>query len=145
MEQQPKLVKSVYSEPYYIEEKHKKNLSLQDLENRINSQSKRINKLQQKLNQIVNNQRYYINKRLPDILKREKAKADFVDVYKHATNILKAFTEKDKISFLSKSKDPELKETRYIGLFTNGEMYKLRLFLADKRERKFKEKVNLDK
>ncbi len=140
MEQKSKLVNSVYSEPSYVE----KVKSLTELYARIDKQAQQIKALRLKVSQILSNQRYYINKRLPKILKREEIKQKFNSTYLHATQILKAFTEKDKISFISRSKDPERKEKRYIGLFTNGEMHKLRLFLADKRERKFKEKKKVD-
>lgn len=136
MNQKPKLVESVYSEPYYVEDPK----TLAQLYVRLDNQSLQIKALRIKITQILSNHRYYIQKRLPKVLEREKIKQKFNKTYIHATQVLKAFTDKDRISFISRSKDPKKKEKRYIGLFTNGEMYKLRLFLADKRDRKFKEK-----
>lgn len=136
MNPKPKLIKPGYSEPYYVEAPK----DLAQLYVRLDKQAQQIKALWLKVSQILSNQRYYINKRLPKVLEREKIKQKFNNTYLHATQVLKAFTEKDKISFVSRSKDPNRKESRYIGLFTNGEMHKLRLFLADKRKRKFKEK-----
>ncbi len=136
MNQNPKLVESIYSEPYYVKEAK----TLAQLYVRLDNQSQQIKKLRDRLTQIIANQRYYIQKRLPQVLEREKIKQKFNKTYFQATQVLRAFTDKDRISFISRSKDPEKKEKRYIGLFTNGEIHKLRLFLADKRNRKFKEK-----
>lgn len=119
--------------------------NVHSLKKELDKQTQQIKALRLKVSSILSNQRYYINKRLPKVLKREDIKQKFNNTYRHATQVLKAFTDKDKISFISRSKDPKKKEKRYIGLFTNGEIHKLRLFLADKRERKFKDTIDLDK
>lgn len=48
------------------------------LEKRINSQSRRIHKLQIKFANYVTNHQDYVRKRLPDVIKREKIKADYL-------------------------------------------------------------------
>lgn len=97
--------------------------------NRLDSQSRRIEKLQRKLAQIQVNHRYYINKRLPDVLKREKAKIQFSVLLQKAERLLRAFG-KTNLAITSNSKDPEKRQQRSVGLFTHVEMQRLRRLLT---------------
>lgn len=100
----------------------------QRLNERLDSQSKRIRDLQEKLSQIISNNKYYAKHRLPDVLKREKAKVSFSTELNKARVILKSLG-KNRFMFASNSKDPKKREERYIGMFTHLEMTKLRRFL----------------
>jgi len=106
------------------------------LQNRLDSQSKRIEKMHSKLAQIVTNQRYYINKRLPGILQRAKIRSTFTNEYKRVKNILSTFG-KEHFVIISTSKNGDIKKRRYIGMFTHVEMQRLRRFL-EKDLRQFK-------
>lgn len=113
-----------------IKKKEKKHSSteIKRLHDRIDSQSKRINKLQKKLAQIISNQGHYLRVRLPNVLKNEERKATFSEQLKKAETILKAFN-RNNLSFVSTSKDTKKRNSRSIGLFTHTEMQRLRRFL----------------
>lgn len=118
-------------EPKGQSPKKEKKYSLSDiklLNQRLNSQSKRIRNLQKKLTQILSNQKHYLKIRLPDVLKREKRKVEFSQELQKAKRVLKTFG-KNTFSFLSKSKDINKRNERHIGLFTYIEMQRLRQFL----------------
>lgn len=97
------------------------------LNQRLNSQSKRIRKLQEKLSQIISNQKHYLKIRLPDVLKREKIRVNFAAELEQARKLLKSLN-KQRFTFLSNSKDAEKRKNRYIGMFTHEEMLRLRRF-----------------
>lgn len=112
-----------------------RNLTVKDLnyiKQRLNSHSKRIEKVHSKLAQIIENQRYYINKRLPGILERAKVRGTFTNEYKRVKEILSTFG-KEHFVIVSNSKNGNLKKQRYIGMFTHVEMQRLRRFLAKDR------------
>lgn len=121
-----------------------RNLTVRDLnciKNRLDSQSRRIEKMHSKLAQIVENQRYYINKRLPGILERAKVRGTFTNEYKRVKEILSTFG-KENFIIVSNSKNGNLKKQRYIGMFTHVEMQRLRRFL-EKDRRMFREDVKI--
>ena len=99
------------------------------LNDRLDSQSKRINKLQSKLAQTLVNQRYYMQKRLPLVLERERAKIGFSEALRRAEQVLRVF-DKNRLFLMSNSRNKELKKERYIGMFTHVEMQRLRNLLA---------------
>jgi tRNA U38,U39,U40 pseudouridine synthase TruA len=96
--------------------------------NRLDSQSRRIEKLQSKLAQIISNHRYYVQKRLPAVLEREQTKVRFSVVLKKAEQVLRSFG-KHHFTLLSKSKDSQKRQDRFVGLFTHVEMQRLRRLL----------------
>lgn len=98
------------------------------LNQRLNSQSQRIRKLQEKLSQIISNYKHYLKYRLPDVLKREKARVNFAAELYQARNLLKSLN-KQRFTFLSNSKNEEKRKQRYIGMFTHIELQRLRRLL----------------
>lgn len=96
---------------------------------RLDSHSRRISKLQDKLAQIISNQRHYLKFRLPDVLKKEKARTSFATELNQARILLKSLN-KQRFTFLSNSKDEEKRKNRYIGMFTHVEMQRLRNLLG---------------
>lgn len=95
---------------------------------RLDSQSKRITKLQEKLAQILSNQKHYLKVRLPDVLKREKVRVNFAAELEQARKLLKSL-DKKRFTFLSNSKNKEKREQRHIGMFTQIELQRLRRLL----------------
>lgn len=98
------------------------------LNQRLDSHSRRIKKLSDKLSQIVSNQQHYLKLRLPDVLKREKTRASFSHELILARQLLKSLN-KQRFAFLSNSKNEEKRKDRYIGMFTHIEMQRLRRLL----------------
>ena len=98
------------------------------LNQRLNSQSLRIRKFQEKLAQIVSNQRHYLKLRLPNVLKKEEARVNFATELTQARKLLKSLG-KQRFTFLSNSKNEEKRKSRYIGMFTHEEMQRLRRLL----------------
>jgi hypothetical protein len=125
------LKESIKSEPSKNQSSIKEKFSLYEiklLNQRLNSHSQRIHKLQDKLAQILSNHKHYLKIRLPDVLKREKARARYSAELDQARNLLKSLNKK-RFTFLSNSKDEEKRRNRYIGMFTHVEMERLRRLL----------------
>jgi hypothetical protein len=106
---------------------------LKQLTNRINSQSKRIRKLNQKLARIETYRKYYQKHRLDKVIEREKTKSSFCGEMKRATKVLSHFRKNFFISNISKSRTKK----RYIGLFTHVEMQRLRKFLNENHKNEY--------
>lgn len=98
------------------------------IKHRLNSQSRRIKKFRTKLDQIISNQKHYIQKRLPQVIARARAHASFTNELERARKILSAFG-RDQFSVVSRSKDKKKREQRYVGLFTHVELQRLRRLL----------------
>lgn len=98
------------------------------LSQRLDSQSRRINKLQDKLAQILSNHEHYLKIRLPAVLKREEARTCYSQELYQARLLLKSLN-KQRFVFLSNSKDKEKRTQRFIGMFTHVELQRLRRLL----------------
>lgn len=99
------------------------------IKNRLDSQSKRIRALNDHIMQNISNQRYYLNKRLPNVLKKERARQSFTDAFKKTKVLLGLFTKRQVGYLTKKTRDSQNDKPRYIGLFSNVEMHRLRQFL----------------
>lgn len=113
-------------------ENKQKYLTLKDLRNlqdRLDSQSKRIRKIHTKLANIIENHRYYVSKRLPKVIERENSRIGFTKEFNRAKTILRAFG-KENFVMTSTSKNADMRKDRYIGMFTHVEMQRLRRLLA---------------
>lgn len=110
------------------EKKRSPSIDIKLLNQRLDSHSRRINKLQDKLAQIISNQKHYLKLRLPDVLRKEKTRVAFSAELDHARKLLRSL-DKQRFTFLSNSKDEEKRKNRYIGMFTHVEMGRLRRLL----------------
>lgn len=103
------------------------------LNERLDSQSLRIKSLRNKIGLIISNHKYYVNKRLPSVLKRERAKMKFSRALERMTQLL----NKQKLPLAAKQRESQRDKPRYIGFFTHVEMQRLRRFLAGDHSRDY--------
>ncbi len=97
------------------------------LVNRLDSQSKRICRLSRMYHNFQNNQRYYIQKRLPGVLKNQKVREKTNRLYNNSIKVLaRKLNNQIMFPFLSTSKSGR---KRFIGFFSRQEMNKLRWFM----------------